>query len=264
MMLLFEFRKSFRSWLNFTIGLLLTFTIFASFFDFFREDAALMDQLLQNFPEEFRAAFGFANVNLSEVEGYLSFIISYIVLVGAVYGMKLGVGLLSAEPREKTSDFLLSKPVRRWEIVAAKLEIALILLVAQALALFTLGLAEIKIIIKQPIDVGIFALLVFAMLLVQLFFLGIGSVVAAAASKIKSIMPVALGIVFFFFIIELVNESLHLKELTYLTPFAYFKGSSILTLRHYEWPLLAIDLTIFVVATGLSFWIYQRKDFHAV
>ena len=263
-LLLAELKRSLRSWVYYTFSLLATFVIFAWFFSFFKEDAALLDRLLQNFPPEFKAAFGFADVKLGEISGYLSFVCSYIVLVGAVYGMKLGVSLLSEESRKKTADFLLSKPVRRFQVVSAKLAAALTFLIAQNIILFGLGLLSLKLTVDEPIDITVFTLQTFTTLYVQLFFLGLGFVIAALLNRIKSVMPIALGIVFFFFIIEMINESLHLKELTYITPFAYFRGSSILANRHYDPVYLTIDLAFFVVMTALSFYIYQKKDIHAV
>lgn len=262
--LFYELKRTYRSWLYFTLSMLATFAIFASFFEFFREDAAIIDRLLQNFPAEFKAAFGFADVNLATVDGFLSFIVGYLVLVGAVFAMKLGVGLLSTEPREKTADFLLSRPVLRSQIVGAKLAAALIETFSQTLVLFLFGWVALPALARERADPKIYSLLILSIFLVQLFFLGIGSLLAATASRIKSVMPVALGIVFFFFIIELVNESLLLKELTYLTPFHYFKGSAILGSGQYDWSYLALDLIIFILTTSLSFIIYRRRDFHAV
>jgi len=259
-----ELRMSFRSWLYFTIGLLLTLGIFGAFFDTFKEDARIIDQLLQNFPAEFRAAFGFADVNLSEVEGFFSFIMSYIILIGSVYGMKLGVSLLSEEGRKMTSDFLLTKPVRRYAIVNSKLAAAFVYIIAQNLAVFAIGLAMIHMMVEDGIDVRIFALMAFSLFFVQLFFMGIGFAIAAASRKIKSVMPVTLGVVFFFFIIELLNESLIDKKLSYVTPFAYFKGSGIILNRQYDLVYVAIGLSVFLVSTLLAYWIYQHKDIHAV
>lgn len=259
-----ELKMSFRSWLYFTIGILATMIIFTSFFNVFKADAAAMNELLQNFPPEFKAAFGFADVNLAEIEGFFSFIVSYIVLIGAVYGMKLGVSLLSEEGRAKTSDFLLTKPVRRVQIVTAKFLTMLIYIIAQNIALFAVGLAAVNLIVIDKIDVGIYALLSFSLFFVQLFFVGIGLALSAALQKIKAVMPITLGIVFFFFIIELINESLLDKNLTYLTPFAYFKGSAILASHSYELIYLVIDLAVFAVFSALGFWLFQKKDIHAI
>jgi ABC-2 type transport system permease protein len=259
-----ELRLSFRSWLYFTIGMLATFAIFAAFFSAFKSDTAVLYKLIQNFPPEFKAAFGFADVDLAEAIGYLSFIIGYIVLVGAVFGMKQGLSLLSEEVRVKTADFLLSKPVRRGQVVTAKLLAALVTIAAQNLIFYTLSLALIPALVKEPFDNMVFALLSFSIFFVQLFFVGIGMLIASALQKLKSVMPVTLGVVFFFFIVESINQSLLEKKLTYLTPFSYFKGSGILKSRSYDMTYLLVDLAVFLVSVLLSYWIYQKKDIHAV
>jgi len=259
-----ELKRTFPSWLAYTVSLAAVLVIFMAFFLSFREDAALLDELLQNFPIEFRTAFGFANVDLSQVNGYLSFLSGYIVLIGAVYGMKLGVSLLSEEPRRKTTDFLLSRPVRREQVFLAKLAAALIGCIAQNLLLVLAGLVSVPLIIGGGGDAGILTLLLLSTLLVQLFFLGIGQVVAVSFQRIKQVMPIALGVVFFFFIVEMVNESLLEKALTYATPFAYFQGSSILARHGYDPVYLLIDLAVFGVATLIAGHIYRTRDLHAV
>lgn len=259
-----ELKMSFRSWLYFTISLLAVLWVFAGFFTIFKEDAALLDQLMKNFPPEFKAAFGFADVNLSEIEGYFSFLNGYIILIGAVYGMKVGVTRLSEEGRRMTSDFLMSKPVKRYAIVSSKLAAVLILLAAQNLLLFAAGYGSIAILSGEKIDPVIYALLTFSLFFVQLFFAGIGFFIAAVGQKIKSVTPIALGVVFFFFIIEMVNESLMDKNLTYVTPFAYFRGSAIIANRAYDPVYVVTDLAVFVVFIILAYWIFQKKDIHSV
>ncbi len=259
-----ELHMSFRSWFWYTFSLLAMMFVFGGFFNFFKEDAALIDELLKNFPMEFRAAFGFADVNLSVVDGFFSFIFSYITLIGAIFGMKLGVGTLSEESRRKTTDFLLAKPIKRHEIVTAKLCSILVQLLTQNVLLFLLGAAVLRLITGESMDMGLFAAMSFSVFLVQLFFVGIGLVLAAQLDKIKSVMPLTLGVVFLFFIIELLNASLMEKALTFISPFSYFKGSDLLQNHGYDMLYVIIDLAVFILFTALSYWIYAKKDIHAV
>jgi len=259
-----ELKRSFRSWLYFTLGMAAMLCIFSAFFNALKSDVQLIERMLQNFPPEFKAAFGFADVNLSQIEGYFSFIISYNVLIGAVFGMKQGVSLLSEEGRRHTVDFLLTKPVRRVRVLTAKFAAIMINLIAQNLVLFGIGLIVIRLVINEAFDYGTFALISFSVFFVQLFFVGIGLTIAALAQKIKSVMPITLGVVFFFFIIELVNESIRDQKLSYLTPFAYFKGAGIISNRGYDMTYLLVDLAVFAVFTAIGYLIYQKKDFHSV
>ncbi len=262
-MLVQELKRSFRSWLYFTLGMAATVVLFGSFFNSLKADVQLMNRMLQNFPPEFKAAFGFADVDLSRIEGYFSFISSYIVLIGAVFGMKLGVQLLSEEGRRRAVDFLLTRPVRRSAVFRSKFAAILLSLVAQNIVLYLVGVMMIRLVIGESLDLGVYALLSFSAFFVQLFFVGIGLAVAALAQRIKSVTPIALGVVFFFFIIELVNESVRDVKLSYLTPFAYFKGSGILSARGYDAGFLLIDLAVFAAFSTIACLIYQKKDFHA-
>ncbi|MDD4081329.1 MAG: ABC transporter permease subunit [Eubacteriales bacterium] len=261
-MLAQELRRSFRSWLYFTLGMTATIALFCSFFNFLKADVQLINRILQNFPPEFRAAFGFADVDLSQAEGYISFINGYIVLIGAVYGMKLGVQLLSEEGRRRAVDFLLTKPVRRATVFGSKFATILINLIAQNIIIYLAGILMVTLIIGDSVDPGIYALLSFSSFFVQLFFVGIGLVIAVLAQRIKSVTPIALGVVFFFFIIQLVNESVRDEILSYVTPFAYFQGSDILRTRGYDAGFLLIDLAIFSAFSMFACLIYQKKDFH--
>lgn len=250
--------------LGFGLGMAMIFFMFLFFFDTFRENAAILDQLLQNFPPEFKAAFGFSDVPLSEINGYITFLFSYVLLIGAVYGMKLGLASLSEEGRTKTADFLLTKPILRSEVVLAKL-LAVISLVLGLNGILYLGFySGLMLFHSDNLDHVLFNLLMGSIPLVQVFFVGIGIALATIIPKVKSVMPITLGVVFFFFIIELVNQSLNDAKLSYLSPFSYFKGSQILTDGAYRLDYLLLCLGVAILGVALAFWHYGRKDIHAV
>lgn len=259
-----EFKMTYKSLIYYTASMLAMVYIFLMFFETFSKDTAMLNELLSNFPQEFKAAFGFADVDLSKISGYLSFLFGYIVLFGAVYGMKLGISVLSEEARAKTADFLLSKPVKRLRVAAAKLSAVFVCIILQNILLYALILPVAMSKANGDLDIKIFTLMSFSVFLVQIFFVGIGMFISVLMRKIKSVMPVTLAVVFMFFIIELINQSLLEEKLTYLTPFSYFKGSDIISRIGYDPKYLAIDIAIFVIFTFLSFIIYKKKDVRAV
>lgn len=260
-----ELKMSFRSFFWYTISMLLTFYIFLSLFHVIASDAAILDELLSNFPAEFKAAFGFADINLSELNGYLSFLFTYIVLIGAIFGMKLGVSSLSEEIRVKTADFLLTKPVRRTSIATFKLISILIQVIAQNLLFFLLSLLPIYLFFyNDSFSFKIFTLMSLSVLLVQLFFIGFGLFLSVIIPKIKAVMPITLGVVFLFFIIEMINQSVMDKKLTYLSPFSYFRGSDMISLGHYEPVYVILVCAVFVVFGLSGFYLYHRKDMPSV
>lgn len=259
-----EMRMARAAAIGFTLGMLTLFTIFLMFFDTFKGSAAILDTVLKNFPPEFKAAFGFSDINLSDINGYITFLFNYVILIGAVFGMKLGVGVLSEEGRTKTADFLLSKPIKRTQIVTGKLVAVLLTLALQNIIVFVVCLSEVSLLIKDVVSTEVLMLLTLSILLIQLFFVGVGMLLSVLLNRIKNVMPITLGVVFLFFIIELINQSLLDKNLTYLTPFSYFKGADLLANRSFDLIYLSLDLAVFIGFTFISYVIYQKKDVHAV
>ncbi|SMC79021.1 ABC transporter permease subunit [Papillibacter cinnamivorans] len=258
-----ELKMHVRPLLFYTLGMLAAFYAFLLLYDSIAADAALVDAVLANFPKEFKAAFGFADVSLSDLGGYLSFLFAYIVLIGAVFGMKTGISVLSEEGRTRTSDFLLSKPLRRGRVASEKLLALCLLLAVQNVLFFALALPGYLSKAGEEPNLKLFVLMSFSVFMVQLFFAGIGLFLSVLPRRLKAVMPVTLAVVFLFYIVELINESVLDKTLSYLTPFSYFKASELLSRAAYDGRYLAADLAVFFLFTALAFWIYEKKDIHA-
>lgn len=259
-----ELKMMLRSLIAYTIGMVAMFYFFLFFFDSFSSNTRVLDELLSNFPTEFRAAFGFSDVKMSELSGYLSFLYGYIVLIGAIFGMKLGISVLSEETRVKTADFLMSKPVKRYKIAAAKLAAILVCIALQNILMYSIAITGAMSKGDVKLTVTVFTLYNLSIFMVQLFFVGVGMFVSVLFRRIKAVMPITLAVVFMFYIIELINQSLLDEKLTYLTPFSYFKGAYIIEHSSYQLKYVVVDIAVFIILTLLGCLIYQRKDVHSV
>jgi ABC-2 type transport system permease protein len=121
------YRKSTIIWTCSMIGLLV---FFLSMFPAFSRDAEEFNRLIQGYPEEVRKAFGIGS-NITSFFGFYTYIFFYIVLCGSIQAMNLGISIISKEVRQKTADFLLTKPVKRKQVVTSKLLAVLTALVLQ-------------------------------------------------------------------------------------------------------------------------------------
>ncbi|WP_054697012.1 ABC transporter permease subunit [Syntrophomonas palmitatica] len=155
----------------------------------------------------------------------------FILLVSSVYALKSGMSALSEEIRVKTADFLLSKPVSRNAIVTAKGLSVLTLLGLQTVLYFFGALIIVQVIAAQPFNKSVFVLINLSLFLVGLFFAGLGLFLSVVIRKIKNVLPLALGIVFGFAVLQMLNQSLTDPVLAYFTPFAYFDIARIITPR---------------------------------
>ncbi len=259
-----ELRMSARSGIYWTLGMLLTLLFFMLMFPAFSQDAAIINQILSQFPKEIIKALGLSSLDLSTILGFYGYVFIFILLIAAIYALKTGISSLSEEIRAKTADFLVSKPVSRAVIVTAKIASVLTLLVLQTIVYLLGALIITRTIGGQYFDKSLFILMNMSLLGVELFFAGLGFLLAVIIKKIKTVLPLALGIVFGFWIIQMLNQSLEDPALAYLTPFAYFDIVKIIETGRYETVYLICELVLIAVFTALTYIVYQHKDMPSV
>ena len=100
-----------------------------SFYPSFAKDAEEFTKIMEGYPEAIRNALGVNLGNFFTILGFYCFPLSFITLCGAIQAMNLGTSIVSKEVREKTADFLLTKPVTRTTVLTAKLLAAFVSLV---------------------------------------------------------------------------------------------------------------------------------------
>src|SRR4051812_41936935 len=169
------YRKSTIIW---SLSLILIIVLFMSFYSSFAKDAEEFINLLQNYPESIRKAFGINLDNFFSILGFYSYPLTFITLCGAIQAMNLGTSIVSKEVREKTADFLLTKPVTRTQVLTAKLmaaltSIAITFIVYVAAASVTA--LQVK---TEAFSLKTFFLLSLTLLFIQLIFLAIGIIIS--------------------------------------------------------------------------------------
>jgi len=259
-----EMKMSVRSMIAWTLGMLLVLLFFMFMFSAVSKDVALINQIASKFPPEVVRALGLSSLDLSTVLGFYGYVFMFILLVAAVYALKSGISALSEEIRAKTADFLVSKPVTRTTIVTAKIMSVITLIVLQIIIYIAGAFIITQIVANQYFDKSTFLLINLSLFLVELFFIALGLLLSVIIKRIKTVLPIALGIVFGFWILQMLNQSLADKTLAYLTPFAYFDVARIIATGSYETAYLISDVVLIAAFTVLTYIIYQRKDMPSV
>jgi hypothetical protein len=251
------YRKSAFIWIASLISV--TF-IFMAMFPAISDDIADLNRMLQGFPEQVKKAFGLNSLNLSTIIGYYSYVFSFIVLAAGIQAMNLGISSLSLETRDKTADFLLSKPVSRKKIVTSKLLASITILIINNVLYFTASLIIAEIFKKENFSIKALFMVSFSMFLIQLIFVSMGTLLAAVMKKIKAVLPLSLGLVFGFYVISLLAASVNDEKLKYITPFSYFNMTYIVNNSSYQLSYLLLTFTVVTVSILLSYIIYSKKD----
>lgn len=235
--------------------------IFMAIFPSFSKDIAAMNQVLDNFPPELKAAFGMNALDLGTLEGYFGFCIIFCQLCLAIQAANYGLSLVSVEESDLTADFLLTKPLSRPTILSSKLLAALTSLLVTDVLFWALSLASIAIFKGQAQhDQRAIALLLSSVVIFQLVYFSLGLLISLLAKKIRSVTPWSLGLAFGTYVISAFSGILEDVKLEYLSLFKHFDPGQIIQDLHYNMPVVMLDVALIVVAIGASYWLYQKRD----
>ena len=254
-------RKSTIIW---TLSLVAVVLLFINLFPAFSVDADLMGKILQNFPEEFKKAFGISDFDFTTLLGFYGYIFSFILLSGAIQAMNLGISILSAEVRQRTADFLLVKPITRNKIVTSKLLAAITSIAITNIFYLIAAFISVEVIVSVPYNRKIFFMMSITLFFIQLIFIALGFLVSALAKRIKSVLPISLSIVFGFYILEMFGSIIGEEKMKYITPFKYFDLAYIIENGKYELKFVVISIAIIVLAISGSYILYSKKDITSI
>ncbi|WP_088071907.1 ABC transporter permease subunit [Gottfriedia luciferensis] len=255
------YRKSTLIW---TVSLMAVAVFFLSLFPAIAKDYAGFSKVLEGYPEGVRKALGLEIESFGTVLGFYSYVFIYITLCGAIQAMILGTSIVSKEVREKTADFLLTKPVTRTKVMSSKILAGIVSLLITNI--FYLAAASIMAEHVKTADFSIkqFILISFSLFIIQLLFFGIGVLISVVFPKIKAVLSVSLGTVFGFFVIGMVVSTGSSNAERFLSPFKYFDPKYIIAHSKFEIQYLIVAVGIIVVSIIASYVIYTKNDIHAV
>lgn len=262
-MYLFELKSMRKSTIIWTCALIALALLYLSIYPSIAKDAAEFKKLLSGYPAPVRAMLGINLDYITSFLGFYSMIFSFITLCGAIQAMNLGVSILSKETRERTADFLLVKPVSRAAIITAKLIAAFTTILATNIVFYAVTCILANTITTADFDEKLFFMINLTLLFIQLIFFAIGMVISVFFQKLKSILPISLGVVFGLYMFgALLGTGKNADVVRFISPFKYFDLTYIIKNASYEAPYLIVGAVIIAAAVAASYLIYIKKDIH--
>ena len=219
--------------------------------------------MMAGLPKAFIAMFGMSNLDFSTLSGYYGIIHFYLVIMGAIFAIILGAGILAKEERDKTAEFLLVKPVTRSWVLIQKLFAGIVYILLFVAVDYLVSIAIIaKIAPKENISVEL-TLMMFSMTLVMLVFYCISFGLSGAMKDNRKSSMIMISIMSVCYIGSVVIDMV--DNIGWLRPFDLFK--------YFPADLIVKNLTLEPVYLGLSFlWIFiglamafvqfPRRDIH--
>lgn len=218
-------------------------------------------KMLADLPKMVLVVFGMSGFDLTTATGFYGVLFLYIALMGSVHAALLGANIISKEERDRTSEFLFSKPITRSKVLTGKLLAGLINIVVLNLATSVSSFYFVGYFSKGESVTKEITLLMAGLLLLQLIFFSIGAMVAGIVRKPKSAPSISTAIMFLTFLLAyLVNLDDKLGVLKYLSPFKYFDAAVLMTDGRLDPVYVALSGAIVVLATAGTYYFYSARD----
>jgi ABC-2 type transport system permease protein len=217
--------------------------------------------LMKQFPRSVQVIFGISDFDLTKISGFFGVTFMYIALLATIHAILLGSGIIAKEERDKTSEFLLTKPTSRSKVITAKIFAGLVMLLIMNIVITISSLFFVNLYSNGESIVSEILLLMTGLLCLQLIFFFIGTAVASVVKKAKAASSIATGVLLFTFILTfLINMDERLDVFHYLTPFKYFDAKTIMADGHLSVFYLILAGVLVFASILLTYRAYQAKD----
>lgn len=256
-----ELKAHRRSLIIWSIAIFLMILSSIGKFTAYAETGQSMNELLSQIPSSIKAVLGMGNFDLTKVSGFYGMLYLYLLLLATMHASLLGANIISKEERDKTTEFLLVKPVSRAKVITAKLLASLFNVVVFNLVTLIFSVALMGKYAKGEDITGEILILMVGMFILQLMFLLIGTATAAVSRRPRSAASVSTAILLVTFInSSAININNSLEPLKYITPFEYFKADRLLSARGFEPVFLILSFVIIVALVFVTYASYKRRD----
>ncbi|MFC0190099.1 ABC transporter permease subunit [Fictibacillus aquaticus] len=263
-MFIHELKSARKSILIWSLALVGITVLFLSIFPSISRDADEFKRLIEGYPEGVLKAVGLQINTITSFLGFYSYMFLYVMLCGAIQAMNLGAGIVAKETSGKTAEFLLTKPVTRLEILAAKWRAVLVSLVITNIVFVAAASFMANFVAVEGVDVTVFLLISASNFIIQLVFAALGIFLAVVLKRIRSVLTLSLSTIMVFFVLSVFGSIVGEEGIRYVTPFKYFDYAYIAEHSAYEARFLVLGLVLVVMMLSASFWLFSKKDIHSI
>ena len=221
-----------------------------------------LTELISQLPKAVRVMLGIKSYfDLSTVSGYYGLLSYYFLIMATIHASMIGSGIISKEERDKTTEFLIVKPVTRNKIITAKLlagftSILIFNLVTTVSSMIMVGYFN-----KGESITGEITKLMIGMFLLQLIFMLVGTGIAAVSKNPKIASPSAIVVVLVALMIaKVIDININLESLKYFTPIKYFEAEQLLFKGGFRPDFIILSVMIMGMLLGSTYVFYTRRD----
>ncbi len=217
--------------------------------------------IFETLPKAVLVVFGMQGFDLTKASGFFGVLFLYIAVMGAIHAALLGASLISKEERDRTSEFLYTKPISRGAALTAKLLAGLTNVIIFNIATSAASIYSVEYFGRGESVGNDIILLMVGFLFLQLIFFSMSALVAGVVRRPKAAPSIATSIMFLTFLLAyLVNMSESLDFLKYVTPFKYFDALALLTDGKLDPVFVGLSALIVGLSVFGTYHFYSARD----
>ncbi|MBU3182944.1 ABC transporter permease subunit [Clostridium psychrophilum] len=220
-----------------------------------------MNDLFAQMPKSMQTIFGIGGFDLSKVSGYYGMLFLYLALMATIHATMLGADIISKEERDKTVEFLLSKPISRNKIITSKLSAAFVnILIFNIITLISSIIIVGKYNKGENVSKEI-VLLMGGMFILQLIFMFIGTAIAATSKSPKTATSISTAVLLITYLLSMtIDLNGKLDNLKYFTPFKYYEAKSLISTGGFQLSFVILSILIILVTLIITYVFYNKRD----
>ena len=235
--------------------------IIMSAFPYMKDIGDELSNIMSSMPEGMKKAMGLDEQSFNSILGmYNSYYGVYIIVLLSIYTSSTGATIVSKEEKNKTAEFLMTKPISRETIFGTKL-LVLFTLTLTAFLVQTITALIFTIAFGEQVQWSVFATMHTHGLILILFFTCVGLVLSMLIKPKKNFMGMAVGIVFgSYFLNTIAKVADTVSWIGYISPFHYLDFAVTDPNYSINFSRVGIMLFVSILLMIVSYKIYEKKD----
>lgn len=255
----FELKRSFLSMVSWTVAMMVCISIFMQgMFPIYNDSVDQIMIVMQSFPKEFLAAFGFSKEMFS-FAGFYAFSFTYLTLLGVMFSCTVTLQIFAREKKSHSQEFLYAKPVTRQKMFLEKLSATIALLIVSNVFLVSWAVM-VTMMAGENALVGKIVLASVSVFCTELLFMAFVILYSVQARRVRTISGAAMAFAFAGFILSALSGLIDKVEMRYIAPFKYFDPFQAVINGTYEIQYVATAAVLFILVMALAATRYFNKD----
>lgn len=256
-----EIKAHSKSLIFWCIGMALMIASGMAKFSYYVESGQSIQELMSRIPKTLRAILGMGDFDVTKASGFYGMLFLYLLVMATIHASMLGANIIAKEERDKTAEFLMTRPISRTDIITSKLLAALLNILILNLVTLILSVSLVNKYGHGENITGDILLLMGAMFILQLLFLSIGTAIASVSRNPKLSASIATTVLLITFMLSVVCDmNSSLEGLKYLTPFKYFEAAQVMYGGGLETLYVIISIVLITALTSVTYGFYKKRD----